>query len=102
MPTLDRFGVGRGTLRMQPFLSPCRKCTSIGPPGTEIGSKPLFQQAPASTFDGTLISDMSFGTLMAQVVPVSNLPMWSADNPRYFKPDCGWPAAYHSAAKIAE
>ena len=28
---------------------------------------PLCQQAPLLTFDGTLISDMSFGTLTAQV-----------------------------------
>jgi hypothetical protein len=49
--------------------------------GTEIDPKPLCHQAPISTFDGTLIDDMSFGTLTAQVVSVSNLPMRSADNP---------------------
>jgi hypothetical protein len=46
-----------------------------------IGPNPLRHQAPLLTFDGTLIDDMSFGTLTAQVLSVSNLPVRSADNP---------------------
>jgi len=51
--------------------------------GAKIVPNQLCQQAPLSTFDGTLISDMSFGTLTAQVLTVSNLPMRSADNPTF-------------------
>ena len=50
-------------------------------------ANPLCHQAPISTFDGTLIDDMSFGTLRAQVLSTSNLPMRRADNPRFSNAD---------------
>src|SRR6476646_193190 len=49
-----------------------------------IGPKRLCHQAPLLTFDGTLISDMGFGTLTAQVLSASNLRVRSADNPKTF------------------
>src|SRR4051794_39741847 len=78
IPTLNRFSLGRGTLSTQPILSPCRKCTSTDlAAGT--GPKQLCHQAPVSIFDGTLISDMSFGTLKAQIMFPTNLPVRSAE-----------------------
>jgi hypothetical protein len=48
--------------------------------GTEIDPKLLCHQPPVSTFDGTLIDDMGFGTLTTQVVSGSNFPAPSSDN----------------------
>jgi hypothetical protein len=74
MPTLNRFSLGRGTLSAGDSQSmPQVRLNSYL--GTEIDLKPLCHQAPVSTFDGTLIDDKSFGTLAAQVVSVSNLPI---------------------------
>jgi hypothetical protein len=52
--------------------------------------KPLRHQAPLLTFDGTLIDDMGFGTLRAQVLYVSNLPVRSADKPTGLLKKCEW------------
>ena len=49
------------------------------------GNLAVCQKAPISTFDGTLIDDMSFGTLTAQVLIASNLPVQSAVKPTYLE-----------------
>ena len=61
-----------------------------------IGILAVCQKAPISTFDGTLIDDMSFGTLTAQVLSVSNLPVPSADSPRSMLVGIGVIQAGHS------
>jgi hypothetical protein len=48
-------------------------------PGTEIGPKPVCREAPLSTFDGTLISGMSFGTLILQAAGREPITAASAD-----------------------